>query len=218
MVAHSTLREKPLGDGRLARTIRTRGRIVDAMLSLVLEGHANASLIEIAARAEVTERTLFNHFPDISVAIAAALARSREMSQRLMPEVADHADPVVGVLAWFDAAAPFYELYSATRWAALVARRPVPGFDARQGKGLVLSRLEARVFELCGGIDPTLRADARRRAALLTLIDPLAWRLLRVQQGLSPKKASQAMACGVLAVCGEHSAAAPARRKSRGTR
>ena len=201
MTKREPRRAQAVVDGRLARTVRTRDRIVDAMLAYVLEGRTDASLAEIAERAGVTQRTLFNHFRDISDAVAAALARSRELSDLLLPKPETQLPPVQRVRAWFAAAGPFYDHYSAARWASLTATRSIAGFDPRQGKGHVLGRLNAAVLELCDAVDPSLRNDPARKAALFVMTDAMAWRLLRVQQELSAKHAADAMAAGVLALC-----------------
>src|SRR5690349_20360766 len=49
-------------DGRLLRSQRTKRAIVDALLDLIREGHMKPSSAEIADRAGVTQRTLFNQF------------------------------------------------------------------------------------------------------------------------------------------------------------
>jgi hypothetical protein len=60
--------------------------------------------------------------------------------------------------------------------------------------------LERRVAELLKGFDVEIERDHELRQALLVMIDPLAWRLLRVQQGLSRNDAAASMARGVIAL------------------
>jgi len=61
----------------------TRTRILDAALALFLEqGYAATSVDEIAERADVARRTLFNHFVRKLVWPALLCPRSNVMSQR----------------------------------------------------------------------------------------------------------------------------------------
>ena len=57
--------ETPVIDGRTLRRERSRADIVTALLDLFEEGHVEVSAAEIAARAGVSERSLFRHFTDI---------------------------------------------------------------------------------------------------------------------------------------------------------
>lgn len=52
-------------DGRTLRRARSRADIVTALLDLFEEGHVDVSAAEIAARAGVSERSLFRHFSDV---------------------------------------------------------------------------------------------------------------------------------------------------------
>jgi hypothetical protein len=62
-------------DGRLLRSQRTKRAIVDALLDLIREGHHKPSSAEIADRAGVTQRTLFNQFGDMDSLLRAIAAR-----------------------------------------------------------------------------------------------------------------------------------------------
>jgi AcrR family transcriptional regulator len=55
----------PVVDGRTLRRERSRADIVTALLDLFEEGHVEVSAAEIAARAGVSERSLFRHFTDV---------------------------------------------------------------------------------------------------------------------------------------------------------
>lgn len=52
-------------DGRTLRRTRSRADIVTALLDLFEEGHVEVSAAQIAARAGVSERSLFRHFTDV---------------------------------------------------------------------------------------------------------------------------------------------------------
>lgn len=55
----------PVVDGRTLRRERSRADIVTALLDLFEEGNVEVSAAEIAARAGVSERSLFRHFTDV---------------------------------------------------------------------------------------------------------------------------------------------------------
>jgi len=52
-------------DGRVARGERTRAAIITAFLDLLVEGRARPRAKEIAARAGVSVRSIFQHFEDL---------------------------------------------------------------------------------------------------------------------------------------------------------
>jgi AcrR family transcriptional regulator len=52
-------------DGRTLRRTRSRSDIVTALLDLFEEGNVDVSAAQIAARAGVSERSLFRHFTDV---------------------------------------------------------------------------------------------------------------------------------------------------------
>ena len=53
-------------DGRSARRERNRREIVDALLEMIREGAIDASAAEVAARAGLSERSLFRYFDDVN--------------------------------------------------------------------------------------------------------------------------------------------------------
>ena len=62
-------------DGRVARSHRTRAAIVDALISLLEEGNVQPTVEEIAARAGVAPRTVFQHYADREALFAAVSER-----------------------------------------------------------------------------------------------------------------------------------------------
>src|SRR6476619_5928832 len=74
-------------DGRLLRSQRTKRAIVDALLDLIREGHHKPSSAEIADRAGVTQRTLFNQFGDMDSLLRAIAARHAARVTPMIPNV-----------------------------------------------------------------------------------------------------------------------------------
>ncbi len=187
-------------DGRVARRLENRTRIVDALLSLIRSGRTHPTLSEIAAKAGVTSRTLLNHFPDTRALLRAAAARAREGAEARLPRVPDNPDSEARIREFFRRASRFFDGYASIRWATLTFPSKVPGFDPRQAKSIVLGMVESRVAELLEGYGLTLSRDLELRRAVLMTVDPLAWRLLRVQQGLSRGQAAATVAYSVIAL------------------
>jgi AcrR family transcriptional regulator len=65
-------------DGRVARAVRTRRAVADAMLALMDEGDLRPTSKVIAERAGVSERTIFQHFSDLEALFSAAADRIGE--------------------------------------------------------------------------------------------------------------------------------------------
>ena len=72
-------------DGRVARSERTREAIAEALLALLEEGVQRPRALEIAKRADVAVRTVFQHFDDMESLYAEIL---RRQSERIAPFLA----------------------------------------------------------------------------------------------------------------------------------
>lgn len=190
-------------DGRVARKVENRTRIMEALFALVQAGRLHPTLREIAEEAGLTSRTLLNHFPDVGALVLAAAAYGKERARSGLPLVRPELEPTERVHAFFRDASAFFDAYSAIRWATLTFPGELPGFDKGQRGGHVLRQVEQRMEELLTGFGASLTGQRELRRALLVVIDPLAWRLLRVQQGLSRAEAARSMAVGVLALAKE---------------
>lgn len=67
----SATEEKPI-DGRRARSLRTRALIIDTYLTLLRENQRIPTADSVAARAGLSQRGIFGHFPDLkSLGVAA---------------------------------------------------------------------------------------------------------------------------------------------------
>jgi AcrR family transcriptional regulator len=65
-------------DGRAARAARTRGSIVDALLSLLEDGDLQPTANRIADRAGISLRLIYHHFGDLEALFHAAAIRQGE--------------------------------------------------------------------------------------------------------------------------------------------
>jgi TetR/AcrR family transcriptional regulator, regulator of autoinduction and epiphytic fitness len=82
-------------DGRKIRAERTRQALVDALLGLLDAGELSPTAAAIAERAGVSERSLFQHFPDRETLFEAV---ARQEYERVMPTL----HPVDATLALDD--------------------------------------------------------------------------------------------------------------------
>jgi TetR/AcrR family transcriptional regulator of autoinduction and epiphytic fitness len=117
-------------DGRTVRAERTRRALVDALLSLLDEGMLRPTAEQIAARAGVSERSLFQHFSDREQLFEAV---ARQQYERVLPTM----QPIDASLslteridALVDQRARLYELSKGVRRAALLLE-PDSGAVAR---------------------------------------------------------------------------------------
>lgn len=173
-----------LADGRRARRERSRTAAIDALLGLLAAGALSPSAKDIAAAAGMTERTLFNLFPDKNAMLAAALSRFRDRALLQMPHAPRRGTVQQRVEELVNALAPFLDEYSTIRWAALISEE-APS-DMRRG---VVQKALLRTFRQIVD-DMGLVLDAEGMAALRVSVDPLTWRQLRVQQRLSRERAA----------------------------
>jgi AcrR family transcriptional regulator len=186
-------------DGRTARRLGNRQRIVEAVFRLLIDGQ-QPTLAQIAVASGVTSRTLLNHFPDATSLVRAAVLRGAVLAKADMPEIPSAGDGASRIRKFCLDAVRFFDTYAVIRWATLTFPGGLAGFDPRQGKSLVLNELERRVTVLLKDAGFDLDADAELKRAMRVVIDPLSWRLLRTQQGLSRPAAAAATASALIAL------------------
>src|SRR3954463_12989975 len=107
-------------DGRTVRAERTRQALVDSLLVLLDEGHLTPTAAEIAARAGVSERSVFQHFPDREALFEAV---ARQQYERVMPTLhpIDTSLPLDERIEQFtEQRARLYEMVGGVRRAALL--------------------------------------------------------------------------------------------------
>ncbi len=183
-------------DGRAARALRTREAVVDALLALLDDGLVQPSIEEIAARAGVSERTIFGHFQDREGLFEAVGERQ---GARLRAEWGTLPAPDAPLAQRIDAfvaqRARIYELIGPLRRAAVLMEPFSPATAAGTSGLRSLKRREAwRLFS------PELHDDHVRGAALAAMCSFSAWDALRVQQGLSVDEARAALRAALSAL------------------
>jgi TetR/AcrR family transcriptional regulator of autoinduction and epiphytic fitness len=170
-------------DGRHARSERSREAMVDALLALLEEGVERPSSAQIAERAGVTQRTLFNQFGDMDSLVSAAAGRQVQRYLGLQPD-AGTGTVEERVTRYCDGLGRVLE--ETMHMQAVLANPGAPSSGARVVRGalhLTRRRLgEAFATEL-EGIDPTARDEVLDALEIET--DPAVWRLRRLHQELT---------------------------------
>jgi len=165
-------------DGRTARRLANRDRILDVALDIVAEGE-DVSVELIAERAGVSVRSVYNHFATARDLVTGMYERGTQRVRPLLAQGPTPDDPfddrVRGfVRVW----ARVQEEIAPIRWRALVAEDAHPGMRPVEDDLRRAHRAEVkRMF-------PELK-DRNAQAAAAAITDSLAWRSLRRHQGLS---------------------------------
>jgi TetR/AcrR family transcriptional regulator, regulator of autoinduction and epiphytic fitness len=185
------------GDGRTARAERTRQALVEALLGLLDEGNPKPTAVEIAERAGVSERSLFQHFPDREALFEAV---ARQQYERVMPTLhpVDASLPLDERIDQFTRQrARLYELIGGVRRAALLIEHESPAVagwlaSARRAKAAEAERVFRRELE---AIPPDEREPLR--AALVAVCAWPAWESWRTHQRLRVSRARAAMGAAI---------------------
>jgi TetR/AcrR family transcriptional regulator, regulator of autoinduction and epiphytic fitness len=195
--------ERKQRDGRTVRAERTRHALVEALLALLNEGRLRPTAAEIADRAGVSERSVFQHFPDREALLEAV---AREQYERVMPTIRP-VDASLSLAARIDEfvaqRATLYERASGVRRAALLME---PESDVVAGWLTTVRRAGAaeveRVFRREIEATP---ADEREplRAALVAACAWGTFEALRFHQGRSVSRTRGALRTMVARLLGE---------------
>jgi len=190
-------------DGRVARSQRTRAAILEALTTLLHEGNPQPTVEEIAARAGVAPRTVFQHFADRD-ALFEALSVSRLPYLRVLMGRIDLDAPLPERIAELVAQrVRVYEYVAPVRRAGLLmepfsdkVHEALDGFRVHKRKEV------ERVFA------PEIAAcpEAERPhlvAALGAASSWSCWDALRTHQGLDPDAAAASLTHTLRALLGD---------------
>jgi AcrR family transcriptional regulator len=179
-------------DGRQSRTARSRLAICEACLDLVQEGALQPSADQVAERAGVSRRSIFNHFADLAELYDAVVEVGMQRCAPLLETIsadepaARRVEHLVAVRSTFlEAAAPFTRALTAQ---ALVG----PATDQAQRVSRDALRLQHREVERLFerellGLPATDRAEVLE--AISAALSPLHWEYLRRSRGNSISRA-----------------------------
>ena len=180
-------------DGRAARSHRTRAAIVDALVALLEEGNVQPTIEEVAARASVAPRTVFQHYTDREALFTAVSEHRAAHIDALMGSIDAGAALDERIAEVVAQRARVFEWIAPVRRAALLMEPFSESVHAALDQSRRLKREEVqRVFaaELAGCAEPE---RATLAAALGAATSWSAWSALREQQGLDVEHASAAL-------------------------
>jgi len=191
----------PKLDGRKARSQRSREAVIKALLDFVQEGKPRPSATEIAHRAKVSRRVVFNQFKDIESLRAVVMSRfgqaeNRKFWRPIPPELplSERLEAFVRTRsARLEHVTPF-------RHASLVLAPLSPRITEAVRAGAARAHAEVKAV-----FDAEIRQlPPARRSRFTTLLIaacswPL-WNLLRQDLNLSQRRAREAMMAMVAAV------------------
>jgi TetR/AcrR family transcriptional regulator of autoinduction and epiphytic fitness len=180
-------------DGRTARARRTREAIVDATLALLDSGNLRPSSEEIAERAGVSPRSIFQHFGDRETLQRAVGMRQTERVSQIVEHLPDTGPFDVRLEGSVDQRARVLEFITPVRRAALLNEPfSAPSHNALQA-WRAFKRAEAeRVFAPELAVCPAAERDEVCRA-LGAACDWSTWESLRAHQELTVDEAKAAM-------------------------
>jgi TetR/AcrR family transcriptional regulator of autoinduction and epiphytic fitness len=207
----------PKPDGRRARSQRSREAIVQALLAFVRDGKPRPSATELALRAKVSRRVVFNQFKDTESVRAAVLARFAQAEnakhwRRISPDLplSERLEAFVRVRsARLEYVTPF-------RRASIELGPFSPRITEAVRAGAARAHAEVKAV-----FDAEIRQlpAARRGRLTAQLIAACSWPLwdfLRQDLGLSQRRAREAMTAMVAAVTERELKAAPRAHQMRG--
>ncbi|MCU1498946.1 MAG: TetR family transcriptional regulator [Acidimicrobiales bacterium] len=180
-------------DGRTARAVRTRDRLVDATIALVEEGDLRPTAPRIAERAGVSVRSVFQHFDDLDSLFAAMGARVVERLAVLIRPIDPEAPLVERTAEFVRQRCEVAEAVTPINRAAIL-QAPKSATISRQfasGHSFLVA-LTAEVFRV------ELAAAGERRQALLDGLIMAGswptWNSLRTLEHRSVAEAARAVA------------------------
>ena len=175
-----------------ARARRTREAVVDALVALLLEGAVEPTAAEVAARAEVSQRSVFVHIATLDDLHRAAAERAAEMVLELLEPIDPHAPLTERIVRLCEQRAVVAEQVGPLRRAATRRAASSPVLAEAQATTRAASR------DQLDRLLPELRSlpaaeRRRRRAALDAVLSGETWDLLRQGHGLSVDQARRTL-------------------------
>jgi AcrR family transcriptional regulator len=180
-------------DGRLARSQRTRVAIVDALIGLLEGGLVQPTVEDVAARAGVAPRTVFQHYPDRDALFVAVGRRRQPRLDALMGRLSADGPVHERIDAVVEQRTRLYEWIAPVRRAALLME-PFSEAVHTALEGLRAVKREEAIRFFAAEIDAVPPGErAELQAAVAAALSWSSWDALRTQQGLDAEQASAAM-------------------------
>lgn len=189
-------------DGRLARSERSRRAVVGALLDLFEEGQLRPTAAQIAQRAGVSLRSVFQHFESLEALFAAAADLQMERLAPLLLPIPTGGSFAGRVAMLATRRSRLLEAITPVRRASL----RVEPFSAEvrtrleQARGRGRAEVERVFARELAELPPGERRDVA--AALGAAASWSVWEHLRRHQGLSVERARKVMARTLAALLG----------------
>jgi TetR/AcrR family transcriptional regulator of autoinduction and epiphytic fitness len=175
-------------DGRVRRGARNRDAIADALLALLEEGDPQPTARAIAARAEVSVRTVFQHFEDMESLYAMCVARQTERLASLRTRIDGTLRRPARLEALVAQRARVYERIAPVRRATLLV---APGSPVLQRALAEIGAEHRRELAALFAFELPAAARRERLAALEVATSFDTWDHLRRVQRLSASAAAR---------------------------
>lgn len=179
-------------DGRQQRTARSRRAICEACLDLVQEGVLQPSAEQVADRAGLSRRSIFNHFTDLAELYDAVFEAGMQRWEPLLEEVSA-SDPVDRRVARLvHVRSRFLEATAAFTRALTAQALAGPAVDQAMRVSRDALRLQHREVERLFADEVRPLAAGERGEVLEALsaaLSPLQWEYLRRTRGHSIARA-----------------------------
>ena len=179
-------------DGRQSRTARSRRAICEACLDLVQEGALQPSADQIAARAGVSRRSIFNHFADLAELYDAVVEVGMQRCAPLLEEISEDEPVARRVERLVEVRSKFLEATAAFTRALTAQALVGPAADqalrvSRNAIRLAHQDVERLFQGDLSGVRPAERAEILD--AISAVMSPLLWENLRRTRGNSLSRA-----------------------------
>lgn len=180
-------------DGRLARSTRTRGAIVDALRALHHDGDLRPTAPRVAERAGVSLRTVWQHFADLETLLVEAGRRDYEIALRYVVPIDPAAPLETRMRDLVHQRGRMYEALAPV-WRAARLQEPFsPQIRRNRDRLLESSRDQLdRIFGVELAVLPVERR-ASTFAALQVAVSWSTWESLRGELALSVEAAERAV-------------------------
>src|SRR5438270_7659436 len=179
------------GDGRAARSVRTRRAIVDALRALHHEGDLRPTAPRVAERAGVSVRTVWQHFDDLETLLFEAGRRDLEIAQSFVAPIDMTLSTAERVDALVQQRARMFE-EMAPPWRAARVHAPFSAqIQSNRDTLMMLAREQVgELFapELAAASDPQALLDALHVASSWA-----TWESLRADAHLDVDRAKKAL-------------------------
>jgi AcrR family transcriptional regulator len=179
-------------DGRQSRTARSRLAICEACLDLVQEGALQPSADQVAERAGVSRRSIFNHFSDLAELYDAVVEVGLQRCAPLLEEISEHEPVARRVERLVQVRTRFLEATAAFTRALTAQALVGPAADQALRVSKYALRLQHENVERLFGrellvLSPPERAEVLEAMSAATA--PLLWEYLRHSRGNSMQRA-----------------------------